>query len=365
MPGCEGVAAYAIDGPPALCVWPPASARSAIRPTSWCRGSTRAATPDARSCTRGRSAPRSTAQSFGCSALAVSVDVSDPWRYDTAARVALDVMPMLLEAPARSVLNLNVPARAYEDILGVRWARLAAFGSVRAAIAESSDARIQFELRATGVQAPPDSDQGLVDQGYASLTTIVGVAEAWPAEGQGRGRPRCIRRSSPAPRSSPCTRCPTRPRHVRCTARCTRERSRPSREARRVDGCARRRARRVRRGFERKGHDGDAADHRRRARSTPKTADLAAKSLVRRGDVGAGWAQRTRCSRKRAASAPTTARSARTGHCRSSDRALSNSGRRCSARARRRCRCRRPSLVFPERCRRRHLSRDPKQLAMA
>ena len=53
---------------------------------------------------------------------------------------------------------------------------------VRAAIAESTDGGLQFELRATGVAAPPDSDQGLVDAGFASLTTIVGVAEAWPTE---------------------------------------------------------------------------------------------------------------------------------------------------------------------------------------
>ncbi len=129
-----------------------------------------------------------TAQSFGCSALAVSVDVSEEWRFDTAARVALDVLPMLLAAPPRSVLNLNVPARVYADVQGIRWARLAAFGSVRAAIAETGDERVlQFELRATGVAAPPDSDQGLVDAGFAALTTIVGVAEAWPNDVEGVG----------------------------------------------------------------------------------------------------------------------------------------------------------------------------------
>jgi hypothetical protein len=87
----------------------------------------------------------------------------------------------LLDAPPRSVLNLNVPALDYADVAGVRWARLAAFGSVRAAIAGSTDGKMQFELRATGVAPPPDSDQGLVDSGYASLTTLVGVAEAWPS----------------------------------------------------------------------------------------------------------------------------------------------------------------------------------------
>ena len=112
----------------------------------------------------------------------MSVDVSDPWRYDTAARVVLDVLPLLLDAPARSVLNLNVPARPYEHVVGVRWARLAAFGSVRAAVSDTGGGRLQFELRATDVVHPPDSDQAIVQAGYASLTTIVGVAEAWPTE---------------------------------------------------------------------------------------------------------------------------------------------------------------------------------------
>ena len=183
LPGVPGVPAYALDGPPGMCVCaarlgafgdPPEIVVSGINS----------------GCNTGRAILHSgtvgaalTAQSFGCSALAVSVDVSDPWRYDTAARVALDVLPMLLDAPPRSVLNLNVPALDYDDVLGVRWARLAAFGSVRAAIGDATPTRVQFELRATGVTAPPDSDQGLVDAGFASLTTIVGVAEAWPTAG--------------------------------------------------------------------------------------------------------------------------------------------------------------------------------------
>ncbi len=166
-----------------------------------------------------------TAQSFGCSALAVSVDVSDPWRFDTAAQVALDVLPMLLAAPARSVLNLNVPALAYEAVTEVRWARLAAFGSVRAAVAGSDAGRLQFELRATGVAAPADSDQGLVDAGFASLTTIVGVAEAWPAEFGAderwrRHRGAVVGGRSRLDRSRRSTPCPMRRRRARCTARC-------------------------------------------------------------------------------------------------------------------------------------------------
>src|SRR5262249_60445021 len=102
----------------------------------------------------------------GTSALAVSVDVSEPCHFDAASQVAIDVLPLLLDAPPRSVLNLNVPALPYEKILGVRWARLAAFGAVRAAVQDVGGGHLQFELTATGATPPPDSDQGLVNQGY-------------------------------------------------------------------------------------------------------------------------------------------------------------------------------------------------------
>jgi 5'-nucleotidase len=180
LPGCEGIAAYALDGPPGLCV-------VAARLGAF------GAVPDVvvsginPGCNTGRAILHSgtvgaalTAQSFGSSALAVSVDVSDPWHFDTAARVALEVLPLLLGAPARSVLNLNVPALPYDEVKGIRWARLAAFGAVRAGVAEAGDGRLQFELRASGATPPPDSDQGFVQAGYAALTTLVGVAEAWP-----------------------------------------------------------------------------------------------------------------------------------------------------------------------------------------
>jgi 5'-nucleotidase len=125
-----------------------------------------------------------TAQNFGAKGLAVSVAAGDSWRWDTAAAIVVEVLDVLADAPARSVLNLNVPALARAEVKGVRWARLAAFGAVRAAIAESNaDGQLQIELRAVDEQLPPDTDTALADAGYATLTTIVGIAEAWPTEG--------------------------------------------------------------------------------------------------------------------------------------------------------------------------------------
>ena len=124
-----------------------------------------------------------TAQNFGAKGLAVSVHAAEPWRWDTAAAIALEVLDLLIDAPPRSVLNLNVPALAREDVKGIRWARLAAFGAVRAAIGEiEADGALQIELRATYEELPPDTDTALCEAGYATLTTIVGIAESWPVE---------------------------------------------------------------------------------------------------------------------------------------------------------------------------------------
>ncbi|MGO9874970.1 MAG: 5'/3'-nucleotidase SurE [Acidimicrobiia bacterium] len=124
-----------------------------------------------------------TAQNFGAKGLAVSVAAGEPWRWETAATIALEVLDVLADAPPRSVLNLNVPALEREQVKGLRWARLAAFGAVRAAIAATeSDGCLQVELRVTEQTLAPDTDTALCEAGYATLTTIVGIAESWPAE---------------------------------------------------------------------------------------------------------------------------------------------------------------------------------------
>ncbi|MCB0971262.1 MAG: 5'/3'-nucleotidase SurE [Acidimicrobiales bacterium] len=119
-------------------------------------------------------------QNFGLSGLAVSVALTDPWRWDTAAALAVEVLPKVIAAPPRSALNLNVPGIARDEVQGIRWARLAPFGAVRATVASASEERLEFVLQPTGHQPGPDTDQGCVDRGYAALTTLVGVVEAWP-----------------------------------------------------------------------------------------------------------------------------------------------------------------------------------------
>lgn len=122
-----------------------------------------------------------TGQNFGLSGLAVSLDSGDRWYWDTAAIIAASLVDQVADGPPRSVVNLNVPARRLADVEGIRWARLAPFGAVRAAVASRSESQVQLAFTA-GDASDPDTDQGTVEAGWASLTTLIGIAEAWPAD---------------------------------------------------------------------------------------------------------------------------------------------------------------------------------------
>ncbi len=182
IPGSPDIDAWAVDGPPALTVIlgrlggfgdPPDAIVSGIN----------AGLNTGRSILHSATVGAVLAgQNFGLSGLAVSLQSSDPWEWDTAAGLAVDVVDRLSDAPLRSVLNLNVPALAPTDVRGVRWARLGTYGAVRSAVSTTSEGRLQFELVPTDYEPAADSDNGVIADGYASLTTLVGIVEAWPTD---------------------------------------------------------------------------------------------------------------------------------------------------------------------------------------
>ena len=180
--GCD-VPAWAVVGPPGLCAVAGRLGAFGPPPELVCSGINAGLNTGRAILHSGTVGAALTAQNFGAKGLAVSVAAREPWHWDTAAGLAVEVLDVLADAPARSVLNLNVPALPREQVQGLRWARLAAFGAVRAAIAGTdADGRLQIELRATGEVLPPDTDTALCEAGFATLTTLVGIAEAWPAE---------------------------------------------------------------------------------------------------------------------------------------------------------------------------------------
>lgn len=183
LPGAElaEVPAFAVDGPPALCVLaaslggfgaPPDLVMSGINP-GMNTGRVVLYSGTVGACL--------SAQNLGIRSMAISLQAVEPWRFDTAATLAVELLPILESAPDRSALNLNVPGLHRDEVQGIRWCRLAPFGEVRAATADVSDGALQMRVTAVDEEIPAETDSGAIRDGWAALTAIVGVVEAWPA----------------------------------------------------------------------------------------------------------------------------------------------------------------------------------------
>jgi 5'-nucleotidase len=182
LPDAPAVRAIAVRGTPALAVFaanlgafgdPPDAVVSGINPgLNTGRATLHSGTVGA----------ALTAANLGLRGLAVSQDYGDPMRWATAAELAVEALGWLVAAPDRTVLNLNVPNTEPDAVLGVRWATLAPFGSVRAAIADSTEGRLQMEFREVDEELPADSDTGLVFAGYAAVSSLVGIRVGEPLE---------------------------------------------------------------------------------------------------------------------------------------------------------------------------------------
>jgi 5'-nucleotidase len=153
-----------------------------------------------------------TASQLGISALAVSLRAgADPDPWESAAELAVALIPVLVAAPERTVLNLNVPALPLEEIRGVRWARVSGAGLIKSArgggagswvapnrqemegpaVAEAAHSVMEGEpeekgeiVLTVGSPFPHSGDLGLSDagtedatlvaQGFAALTALRG-----------------------------------------------------------------------------------------------------------------------------------------------------------------------------------------------
>ena len=175
LAGLDGVPCHAVDGPPGLCVLaarlggfgePPDIIVSGINPGP----------------NTGRSVLHSgtvgaamTAANFGAKGLAVSMGVGDEYHWGTAGEMATLALEWVIEADPRCVLNVNVPNLPRHQIRGVRWAKLAPFGTVRTALMGTHEGRLEMAFTQTTGELPPDSDTALVMAGYVTVTPLAGI----------------------------------------------------------------------------------------------------------------------------------------------------------------------------------------------
>lgn len=132
-----------------------------------------------------------TAANNGVPAMAVSLDIltaaagavldatdDEARNWDTAALLAADLLAARADLSAATVLNVNVPDLPVSRLRGLRRSRLADFGQVQVAIAETGEDFVRTSLREQQAELDADTDLAHLADGYASITAIRGVRDA-------------------------------------------------------------------------------------------------------------------------------------------------------------------------------------------
>ncbi len=185
---------YGIDGPPALAVILACVGGFGPRPDLVLSGVNHGINVGRSALHSGTVGAALTAAHFGLRCLAVSIRWGEePVPWGTPAALAEALVPVVAEAPAGTVLNLNVPNVVLGEVRGVRVGRLATGGTIRSAVhdTEHDPATPHVTLPPAGsgtlrldLGDPRTSDDdlhtdvGLLAHDYACLTPLVGVREA-------------------------------------------------------------------------------------------------------------------------------------------------------------------------------------------
>jgi 5'-nucleotidase len=186
--------AYAIDGPPGLAVM--AAALGAFgEPFHLVVSGINAGINTGQSVIHsGTVGAALTARTFGSHGLAVSIEPSDPWQWQTAAEIALAVARWITSTTRDpAVFSVNVPGVAIEEVQGLRCAELDKFGYFRVAIADEGGQKLEFELASEhDRESSPGCDTWLIRNRLATITelgNLTGARECLPDDADAIWRP--------------------------------------------------------------------------------------------------------------------------------------------------------------------------------
>jgi 5'-nucleotidase len=177
-PGFADLMAFAVDGPPALAVLGARLGelgRVAAEATVVASGINLGRNTGLSVLFSGTVGAALAASNLGLSALAVSINAFRPAHLDTATAVAAAALDWVLDAPTGTVLNVNVPDLAADRLLGVRQAPLATFGTVLASVIDRPAGPFNAEFRINQPDPEPGTDGALLDQGWVTVTSLVGI----------------------------------------------------------------------------------------------------------------------------------------------------------------------------------------------
>jgi 5'-nucleotidase len=198
IPGLADVPTFGIDGSPALSVILGCIEGFGPRPDMVVSGINHGINTGRSALHSGTVGAALTGAQFGVRGLAVSIAwAAEPDYWDTAVGLARGIVPVLAGSEPGTVLNLNVPAVAPADLKGLRHGTLGRMGLIRAVRPEHSPLPVDGQavdrtggaivLALRGAEGAdegeerselePGSDAALVEDGWASVTALVGVRE--------------------------------------------------------------------------------------------------------------------------------------------------------------------------------------------
>jgi len=187
IPGAPHIEAHSLAGPPALCVLAAALGGFGEAPDLVASGINPGNNTGRAVLHSGTVGAALTAANVGMSGVAVSVategidlltgEVAD---FSASAEVAAAAVEWAVSAPARTVLNVNLPAGPIEAMARARWATLAPFGTVRATLDPGSNGALEMRVEETDEALPPDCDTAVVAAGHVAVTCLTGIrADEW------------------------------------------------------------------------------------------------------------------------------------------------------------------------------------------
>ena len=177
-PGFEDLVTFAVDGPPALAVLGARLGelgRVAAEASVVASGVNLGLNTGTSVLFSGTVGAALAGANLGLSGLAVSIDAFQPAHLATATTVAAAALDWILEAPAGTVLNVNVPDLALDRLEGVCQAPLATFGTVQGAVREALHEPFTAQFRVTQPEFEPGTDGALLREGWVTVTALRGI----------------------------------------------------------------------------------------------------------------------------------------------------------------------------------------------
>lgn len=175
LEGLDGIEAYAVHGAPAFITMIATHGAFGPPPDLVLSGVNRGANVGRAVLHSGTVGAALTAGINDGRGMAVSLDTGlnpDGFHWDVAARLAIGLLPFLMELDVGSVLNLNVPNKAGPGLPEYRTATLTRFGIVQTTLAERGQQHVRLAIADTAEKPDPDSDAALLAAGFATVTAL-------------------------------------------------------------------------------------------------------------------------------------------------------------------------------------------------